>query len=518
MNIETRLVAGLEVSQQLGLAPQLLQWLKLLQIPTPELCALVRKELETNPALEMENPAATEDSTPSEQSESAPEETAGDLIAEPTRFDESDMGRKFELLAEADSEWANDSGVPLRDYSQASDSDANERRQYALESIVAPASLQEHLLSQLALARLSPVERHVAELIIGSLDKRGYLTATLDELAALAKTDAAVAEKALAAVQSFDPAGVAARDLPECLLLQLDDKSGLAAAIVTRYLEPLARRQYREIASFLKVDEQDVIEARETIMRLNPEPGSAFGQEHARYVTPDVTVVKDESGLTVQVNDDYVPRLRISASCRRMIEAGSLSAEDMAYLRRKIRNASFLIQGIGQRQQTMRKVAEEIVKHQRDYFESERGELKPLTMARIAEAIGVHETTVSRTISGKHMLTPRGIYEMKYFFRAGYQRDDGSAVIPDAVQELIASAIENEDPANPLTDLQIARLLKDKGLHLARRTIAKYREELCIPSSKERARTRRPKRLLSIKEAEADRQPLGMGQAAQVVG
>mgnify|MGYP003605290275 CR=1 FL=1 len=309
------------------------------------------------------------------------------------------------------------------------------------------------------------------------------------------------AEKTLAVVQTFDPAGVAARSLSECLLLQIHDQKSLPARIIRDYLEALGRRQFAEIANALGVTKEDVLEAFEIIRGLKPEPGTIFSSERPRYIAADITVRKVEGDFIIEVNDDSLPRIRISASCRQIVETGRVSGEDLSYLRKKIRNASFLIQGIRQRQETLRKVACEIVKHQMDYLNSEHAELKPLTMAKVAKAIGVHETTVSRALSQKYMRIPRGLFEMKHFFQAGYQCADGSAVVPSAVQDMISDLIKAEEKSNPLTDLHIVRALKAKGIDIARRTIAKYREEMGIGSSKERLKKQTGARLVLLNNA-----------------
>ena len=501
MNIETRLTHGLETSQQLNLAPQLLQWLKLLQLPSVELATLVRQELETNPALEAEEPESNEtsDETVPEISEST--DAAGDFETEPATFDNGSVGERLEILSGMGSDGSDEEPMVGRDFSRVTHDD-EERRQYVMDSIASPLSLQEHLLFQLNVLHMDAAERRAGEAIIGSLDPRGYLSATIEELAGMAKTETGIVESALRKVQAFDPPGVAARDLRECLALQIRDASSVQARIVDRFLDALARRQFREIAAALDVAEEDVLEALKAIRLLDPEPGRKFSQERPRYIVADITVTREDANYVIALNDESMPKLYISADCRQMLENGKLASDDLAYLRRKMRNASFLIQGIRQRQETLRKVAAEIVRHQKSYLDSEDGELRPLTMQTVAQAIGVHETTVSRAIANKHMRTPRGLHEMKHFFRAGYACENGSGLIPAAVQDIILNLIQAEDKAVPLTDLQIVKLLKEKGLKVARRTVAKYREEMGMGSSKERAIPRSAAPILRLRKPE----------------
>ncbi|MBI3985491.1 MAG: RNA polymerase factor sigma-54 [Lentisphaerae bacterium] len=483
MNFETKLTTEFGLGQQLNLAPQLLQWLKLLQLPTADLCTLVRQEMETNPSLEDEDSDGGDET----DADAEPVIAETDFAAEPTSFDDKDIGEKFEMLGEWDNDWQKESGPS----SQPASSDDEEKRQFMMDSISARTTLVEHLLGQLTVSTMAQEDRPLAELLIGSLDERGYLATPPAELAAAAGIPVEKLEAVLSVVQTFTPAGIGARDLRECLLLQIPDAKSLDATVVRDYLEALGRGQTAEIADVIGVTEEELLEARDRIVQMNPAPGRNFTDEQTRYITPDVILRKADGDYVVELNEPHLPRLRISAHCRRMLESNTLSAEDIAYLRKKIRAASFLIQGIRQRQETMKKVTREILFHQREFFETTAGALMPLTMARVAQTIGVHETTVSRAVSNKFIETPRGVFEMKFFFQAGYQCDDGSALIPAAVKELITNLINNENPGRPLTDLQLVDELKKKGLHIARRTMAKYREELGIPSSKERLSCKR---------------------------
>ncbi len=488
-NLELGVYQGPNLSQQLGLAPQLLQWLRLLQAPTAELSQLVRHELETNPALEADELAAGGMEAGDGDDEGLPE--MGDRDGEPL----SEIEAKFELFRELDAEWREDHGQN-KGLNRGSRADEEERHQFILDSLVADTTLAEHLLRQLGATGLTGAELALAELIVGSLDERGYLCVALDELAAAAGVPTDRAGEVLRRVQALEPAGIAARDLRECLLLQARAAWG-ATATAARLLQEcpdlLAERREADMARHLGVAESEVRAARAALAGLNPEPGRAFTAPPVQYVEPDVCVRRRGDDYEIELNDDFIPHLRLSGSVRRLLEERNLSAADQAWIRRKIRNAAFLIQGIGQRQETLRKVVQEIVRVQREYFDQPDGELRPLTMVKVASVLGVHETTVSRAIANKYIQTPRGLHEMKFFFRIGYQCSDGSTLTPESVKELIAGLVAGEDPARPLTDLEIGRALQQKGLRLARRTVAKYRDELGIDSSKERARYRAPR-------------------------
>ena len=492
MNLNLGFQHQVNVSQQLSLAPQLLQWLRILQIPTTELSQMVQRELKTNPALELEGPDGAAGTDPAAESEAADTERELDLSDER-------LTEKYQALAELDTDWNSDSLAGGRQSTAASEQDAQERYQYRFDTIASDESLREHLLRQLALTTLTESDLHLGELVVGSLDDRGYLATPLEELAELAGESVAALEKALSAVQAIAPPGVGARDLRECLLLQMRDEAEdfLPRMIVHDYLDALGRGQHREIAASLHVTEDDVLRALKFIRTLRPCPAEGFGASVVQYIEPDVTIRKHDCSYTIDVKDDRIPRLRLSSSCKRLLAKGALQPHELAYIRERLRSAAFLIQGITQRQQTLKRVTEQILLAQSDYLDKPDGRLKPLTMARVASIIGVHETTVSRALANKHIDTPRGLFEMRHFFRNGYRCADGSAFTPEAVKEMVATLIDSEDPRAPLRDVDISAALKKRGLTIARRTVAKYREEMAIPTSKER------KRVLSISPGDA---------------
>ncbi len=485
MNMELNLGQSQQTSQVLNLAPQLLQWLRLLQAPTTELAAIIQHELETNPALEVVEPV--EDII----DETSKEKRTGydNIEANKLDFSDNELGKKLEILAEIDEEWASEGNKT--DYSAIEE--AQEKHEYALNSIQSKESLQEHLLKQLYLIEKNTDEKilNACKIIIGSLDQRGFITISIKEIAELADLTEGSVWTAIRIVQGFEPAGIAARDLKESLLLQLERKglkNHIAYQMLEQYADYVEKRNYKELADKLDVNEEDILEAMKLLSTLNPNPASDFDFDPIEYISPDVIVRKVKNDYTIELNTTSLPQLKISEKCKELVEkANNISSSDLSYMRRKIRQASFLIEGISQRQETLLKVAYEIVRIQKKYFDTEdENEMVPLTMNKVAQIIGVHETTVSRAIANKYILTPFGLRSMKSFFKAGYVCADGSALTPDNIKEMIENFIKNEEASAPLTDLQIARLFKEKGLNVARRTVAKYREELGIPSSKER--------------------------------
>jgi RNA polymerase sigma-54 factor len=486
-SIELGMYQGPRISQQLNLAPQLLQWLRLLQVPSTELSTLVQAELEANPALEIDEGFDVEPDF------AMPDEAPGEDPCDACDgLEDGQLDARFEALAEIDDEWREDF-VQTQKAQKASNDDDQQRHQYIMDSITASDSLQEHLLKQLTITDLQGRDIELAEVFIGSLDARGYLTVSLDEVSEMMACTKDEAIMVLGVVQQLDPPGVAARDLRECLLLQLSEEKKdhrLAIRIVAEYLDWVGRNELDALADALHVTREEIDTALKLVRTLNPEPGLRFQAQPVEYITPDVFITREEDGsYRVELNEDNLPRLRISPLCRQLMNRkNKINARDLTYLRRKFRRATFLIQGITQRQDTLRKVTLEMMRVQRDFFDSDEGVMKPLTMGKVAGIIGVHETTVSRALANKYVMTPRGLFELKHFFRSGYRCSDGSALTPESVKEVIERMIADENEKKPLTDLQIAQLLREeKGLKLARRTVAKYRDELGIPASKVRA-------------------------------
>lgn len=449
-------MAGMEQYQGLALqqtlSPQMQQSLNILQAPLMELRQMVAAEMQVNPVLEEERRESAE------APEAAPAD-AGGL--------ETEWSEYFSQRASAEP-WT---------------AEALERRQHFFDSQTKPQTLQQHLLEQMAGSALDVAERGVALVIIGNVDDRGYLRSTLEEVATQSGCSLELAEKVLAVVQSFDPAGVAARDLAECLLIQLQRTGrqySLESRIVQHHLEELGRRKLPDIARHLRVTVDDVQEAAEAIANLEPRPGRPFSGEDEQTILPDVVVERDGETYVVSLNDSEIPALRIGDEYKDMLSQPASNRDVRDYLREKIRGGRFFIKCIQQRQQTLLNISKEIIERQRMFFDEGPAHLRPMTMSQVAAAVGVHETTVSRAVSGKYMATPRGLFELKYFFTSGYTTSEGQSVSNESVRQSIAEIVKAEDPRKPLSDQDIVALMTEQGVKIARRTVAKYREQLNI--------------------------------------
>lgn len=485
---------GLQLSQRLTqslvLAPQLQQSLALLQAPTLELKALVEQELQQNPVLE-EAPAteieqAGKDGEAERTEMADPAEPPADLAFDPaseksTNEPVDDFQAEFERLVQLDQEWRDhfaQTNIPSR-----ASAEDEEKRQFMLDSLVAGTSLQEMLLEQVRESALLADQWPVAEMLIGNIDEYGYFKATLEELAFSTGVPAEKILGVLKVIQSFEPPGVGARDLRECLMLQLErsgQQNTLEYRIVSDFMEALGKRRIPEIARGTGTEVDEVQDALENIARLEPRPGRAYLPDNDQYILPEVFVQRSGDDYVVTTNNEHIPHLRISNTYKDLMSQGQNSPEVRNYIREKIRAGKFLIKSLHQRQQTILNIAREIVNRQRDFMEKGVSALKPLTMVQIAEVVGVHETTVSRAVSGKYMQTPRGVFEMKYFFTAGIQTTSGDGMSNTSVKDMIAEIFKNENPAKPLSDQEVVRMLKEKGIEIARRTVAKYRTELNI--------------------------------------
>lgn len=430
------------------------QSLHVLQAPIMELRQLVAAELQANPVLEEERPALSErDREPEASSESSGLQ--------------EEWGEYYAQRASAEP-WT---------------AEALERRQHFFDSHTRPQTLQQYLLEQMAGQVLQPEERGVAMVVIGNVDDRGYLRATNEEIAVQAGCAEVLAEQVVQAVQNFDPPGVAARSLSECLFLQLKRKGrqySLASRVVQHHLEELGRRKLPEIARQLHVSLADVQHAAEEISQLEPRPGRPFSSDEEQTILPDVMVEADGDGYTISLNNAEIPSLRIGNDYKDMLSQSGSTREVKEYLREKIRGGRFFIKCIEQRQHTLLNIAREIVDRQRDFFDLGPANLRPMTMSQVAQAVGVHETTVSRAVSGKYMSTPRGLFELKYFFTSGYTTAEGQAVSNESVRQAIAEIIKSEEAKRPFSDQDIVAMLGERGVPIARRTVAKYREQLGI--------------------------------------
>jgi RNA polymerase sigma-54 factor len=488
---------GLQLSQRLTqslvLAPQLQQSLALLQAPTLELKALVEQELQQNPVLEEDAEAEPELQDADSRDDEAPSNDAADPAEPPAdlAFDPAtekqadapadDFQAEFDRLAQLDQEWRDhfaQTNPPVR-----RSAEDEEKRQFMFDSLVAATSLQETLLEQVRESHLPEEQWPIAEMIIGNIDDYGYLKATAEELSSSTGLPPERILEVLKTIQTFDPPGVGARNLQECLLLQLErtgQQDTLEYRIVKDFMEALGKRRIPEIARGTGCEIDQVQEALQRIARLEPRPGRAFLPDNDQYVLPEVFVQKMGNEFTVTTNNEHIPHLRISNTYKDLMSQVGNSTEVRNYIREKIRAGKFLIKSLHQRQQTILNIAREIVKRQHGFMEKGVSLLKPLTMVQVAEVVGVHETTVSRAVSGKYMDTPQGIFEMKYFFTAGIQTASGNGMSNTSVKEMIAEIFKKEDPTKPLSDQEVVKMLKEKGIVIARRTVAKYRTELNI--------------------------------------
>ena len=487
---------GMHLSQRMSLqqvlAPQLQQSLQLLQAPMLELKALVEQELQQNPILEELQTAEinTEEKRIRDDGEAAaqldPQEPPADVkfdpaTEKPSKEPVDDLQAEFERLAQLDQEWRDvfsQTNIPLR-----SKEEEDEKRQYMFDSLVADASLQETLLEQVRLSELKDEDRPIAEMIIGNIDDYGYLRSSVDELAFSTNIAPERIQEVLKVIQSFHPPGVAARDLRECLMLQLERanrRHTLDYKIINEHMDSLGRRRFPEIARAMGLGVEEIQEAAERIGHLEPRPGRIFMTDRNQYVVAEVFVQRAGDDFTVSTNNDQVPHLRISNTYKDLMAQAECSQEVREYIRDKIRAGKFLIKSLHQRQQTILNIANEIVKRQREFMEHGVSHLKPMTMVQVAEAVGVHETTVSRAVSGKYMETPQGIFEMKYFFTSGLQMSNGANVSNTTVKDIINEMIKKEDTSKPLSDEEIVKLLAQQSIIIARRTVAKYRSELNI--------------------------------------
>ena len=485
---------GLYLSQKMTLsqvlAPQLQQSLALLQAPTLELKALVELELQQNPILEEIADIDADLKTTPEGEEivsladpaEPPREVLFDPATEkPSHSPVDDFQAEFERLVRLDQEWRDhfsQTNVPLRQKEEE-----EEKRQYMFDSLVAGTSLQEVLLEQVRTSDLTGEQQSIAEMIVGNIDDHGYLQATVDELAFSTNIPADKIREVLTVVQTFHPPGVAARDLRECLLLQLERASrqdSLEYRLVRDHLDAVGKHRFPDLARQLNATVAQIQEAAERISHLEPRPGRDFSNVDQQYVVPEVFVQKVGDDYGVTTNNDYVPHLRISNTYKDLMAKADSSAEVRDYIREKIRAGKFLIKSLHQRQQTIIKIAQEIVSRQRGFMDHGIAFLKPMTMLQVAEVVGVHETTVSRAVSGKYIDTPQGVYEMKFFFSAGVKMADGSGVSNTSIKDIVVDLVKQEDTRKPLSDEEIVKLLGAKGIHIARRTVAKYRSELNI--------------------------------------
>ncbi len=450
--MEMRIQLKMSQRQQLVMTPRLQQALRLLQLPTLELEQELKQEVQSNPLLEIDD---DEEELDRSQKEGSDEPQAGNLDSWDDVFSDG-----FEMQYREQEELPEDfvERVPVN-------------RQ----------SAGENLLRQLNMAVADPELQSIGEYIVGSLDDRGFLTIGLDEIRNVFGVSEHRAEEALRCVQALDPPGIAARDLPECLLLQLRAKNrgdSLVATIIRDYFKELMQRKYQEIARKLKLSVEEIQEAAHSIGELDPKPGLELSSAEPQYIIPDLVVEEVEGEYVIYLNDRHLPRLRIAEKYKEFLVSDSKDTKD--YVQGKLNQAQWLIRTVEQRRATMVKVMAAIIEEQHEFFDKGPQALRPLTLQQVASKIGMHESTVSRVTNNKTVQTPRGIFRLKYFFSSALSTEDGEEVSAKAAKSRIQEIVSKEDVKKPLSDQKIADILREEGLKIARRTVAKYREQLCI--------------------------------------
>ncbi|MEW6187597.1 MAG: RNA polymerase factor sigma-54 [Thermodesulfobacteriota bacterium] len=491
----------LKLAQQLIMTPQLQQAIKLLQLSRLELLESLHQELEANPILEE---TLSEDY---EVGQSEMEKVPGEaeLVPEDRQAEVTIGEQAFE-----GTDWDN----YVNDYYAPRSEDISEDRELSsYENIVTQkTSLTDHLMWQLSLSGLTPEEETVGAEIIGNLDVNGYLKASLEEIAQSTEKEAALVEKVLGRIQEFDPLGVASRDLKECLLIQarhLPVQNPWVQAILSDHLGSLETKNYQAIARALQVPVEEIFPAIDTILQLDPKPGRLYSDEEVQYISPDIFVYKMGDEVHIVLNEDGLPRLRINAFYRKALEQrGAVSEATRDYIQEKLRSAIWLIKSIHQRQRTIYRVTESIFRFQREFLDQGVTHLKPLILRDVAEEVQMHESTISRVTTNKYVHTPQGIFELKYFFNSSVPGTNGENVASESVKERIRVLIAHEDPANPLSDQDLAERLLKENIVIARRTVAKYREALrVLPSNKRKKVTLKEwKRSPQKEEVKEDRE------------
>ena len=493
-----------QLSQKLIMTPQLQQAIKLLQLSRLELQQSLTQHLLENPLLdEMQSDTEEGESLVNEEKVENPTALEGQDRSEATVGTREEQGSAEDFSASGWEEYlGRDHRSGASEYSSAQD----EFPSYE-QTLAKATSLEEHLLWQLSLSGLRDREKELARLIIGNLDDDGYLRIPLAEVVVGTDLAESEVESVLKDIQTFDPTGVGARDLPECLLLQLGHlgrnlfgslgsppgalKGSVIENIVVHHLKDLEKKQYGKVAKALSITVEEVFQATKVIGELEPKPGRPFSNTQNYVIVPDVFVVKNEGEWVVLLNDDGLPRMRISPYYKQLISSGqSGTSETKAYMDEKLRAAQWIIRSIEQRNRTIVKVVSSIVKFQEQFFDHGVQSLKPLVLKQVAEDIGMHESTISRVTANKYMYCPQGMLELKFFFNAGLQHVDEPSGMHSSVsvRDMIKTMVAEEDAKRPLKDEEIAARLRKQGVIIARRTVAKYRAELNISSASQRKR------------------------------
>ncbi len=476
----------IEQSQKLVMTPELIQAIQILQFNTQELESYVEEQLLTNPILEIQtaSPSEGEGEKSSEEYQTKNEDFQPNQDFEP----------KFESKENTEFDWAEH--FKEREYDDISYKqwDYNsEKSDYTYEQFASSEiTLTEHLMFQLQFAPIKHSCRNIGRYIIESLDANGYMTLSVEEIAKELGVGQEKVQIVVDAIQGFDPVGVGARNLKECLLIQIahqGNHSPLVTEVVNGYLEDIAGNRLNNIAKALNVTVKEIQAVSDIIKGLEPKPGRQFGSSsETRYIIPDVTVEKVDGEYIVTVNESSAPRLTISHYYQRMLVDSDKESNISKFLTGRLNSALWLIKSIEQRRQTIFNVVSAVVKYQIDFFEDGTKHLKTLTLKQIADEVGIHESTVSRSINGKYMQSPRGIFEIKYFFTSGVSGISGEGIASESIKTFIREIVENEDPKAPLSDQTMVEILAERGIDISRRTVAKYRDEMNLPSSSKRKR------------------------------
>ncbi|UCD33522.1 MAG: RNA polymerase factor sigma-54 [Desulfobacterales bacterium] len=470
----------LKLTQQLIMTPQLQMAIKLLQLSRLELMDTIQQELEENPALEENGQDVV--------TEGSSEESSSESSEAPSSDQSSEKEITIEEKMSDDIDWSN----YIDEYSSSGkvhfETESKESPNF--ESFVAhKTSLREHLLWQLLMTSPAEEEERIGSIIAGNLNKDGYLVVGIEDIAEMSNATPHKTEQVLSLMQTFDPIGICARNLSECLLIQarhFDLDNTLITEMITHHLNHLENKNYKAIAKALKVNIEDIISSVDIIRGLEPRPGQQFTDEEPHYITPDIYVYKLDDEFVILVNEDGMPKLRVNSFYKNALKNSEMIPDNAkAYVQEKMRSATWLIRSIHQRYKTIYRVMESILKFQRSFFEQGVSYLKPMVLRDVAEDIEMHESTISRVTTNKYVHTPRGIFELKYFFNSAIQRLHGDPIASAGVQEKIRQIIEKEDSKKPYSDEKISRILKEENINIARRTVSKYREIMnVLPSSK----------------------------------
>ena len=473
MAMEMRMNLNLKMSQKLVMTPMLQQAIKLLPLARMELAQLIRQEIIENPVLEELLEEENENDQENSQEEKEPNE---DLTSD---NEQSSDSQDQEIDWDSYFQGNIDQGMSVESYTERPSIESTHKKE---------ANLADHLMWQLDLSVDSDLDKFIGSCIIGNIQNDGYLCADLKEIAEISQTNEENVLRVLKIIQGFEPAGVAARSLKECLMIQtrtLSDKNPYVEILIENYLERLEDRFLPKVASELKIDLEEVLDALKTIRNLCPKPGLLFSSERVDYVVPDLVVVQTEKGYDVVLNDDGVPSLRISPYYHNLLKT-TKEGQTKEYLEDKYRSALWLIKSIDQRRQTIYKVGKSIVKLQKNFLDDGLSYLEPMVLKDVAKDIEMHESTVSRITTNKYIDTPQGVFELKFFFHSGIKSYMGSAMSSIRVKNMIKEIINEENQSSPLTDDQMVEALMRKNAKIARRTITKYRKELNIPPASKR--------------------------------